>query len=64
MTGGYTAHAKSEICVRRGGMGEETCGDADEMTRIYPGDVVRIPESPFWTVIGVVSPLSGFAYLH
>jgi polysaccharide export outer membrane protein len=64
MAGGYTPHARSEICIRRGGIGEEDCGEADETTRIQPGDVVRIPESPFWTAISVLSPLSGFAYLH
>ena len=64
MAGGYTAHARDEICIRHGGVGEEDCEDASEVTRIQPGDVVRIPISPFWAAISVISPLSGFAYLH
>jgi protein involved in polysaccharide export with SLBB domain len=62
LAGGYTPHAKSEICIRRNGSGDETCSDADDVTKIYPGDVVRIPENPFWTVMSIVSPLAGFGY--
>jgi polysaccharide export outer membrane protein len=64
MAGGYTAHARDEICIRHGGIGDEDCGDATEATKLQPGDVVRIPESPFWAAIAVISPLSGFAYLR
>jgi protein involved in polysaccharide export with SLBB domain len=64
MAGGYTDRAvESTVCVRRNGDTKEVCMDADETTKIHPGDVVRIRENPFWAVISVVSPLAGLALL-
>jgi polysaccharide export outer membrane protein len=65
MAGGYTDHAvESSVCIRRNGDTREACVDADETTKIHPGDVVRVPESAFWTVVSVISPLTGLAYLR
>jgi protein involved in polysaccharide export with SLBB domain len=64
LAGGYTNRAvEGSVCVRRNGDTAETCLTADETTRINPGDVVRVPESVFWTVMSVVSPLAGIALL-
>ncbi|HXL98687.1 MAG TPA: polysaccharide biosynthesis/export family protein [Rhizomicrobium sp.] len=65
LAGGYTERAiESSVCVRRNGDTKEACVDADETLKIYPGDVVRIPVSPFWSVMSIVSPLAGIALLH
>ncbi len=64
MAGGYTDRAiQDTVCVRRNGDTKEACIDADETTKIYPGDVVRIRENPFWAAISVISPLAGLALL-
>jgi protein involved in polysaccharide export with SLBB domain len=64
LAGGYTNQAvEDSVCVRRNGGTKEECIVADETTKIQPGDVIRIPESVFWSVMSVVSPLVGFAYL-
>src|SRR6202012_4709310 len=56
MAGGYTDHAvDSSVFIRRNGDTEEKCGDADETTKIYPGDVVRVPESTFWQAVSIIS---------
>jgi protein involved in polysaccharide export with SLBB domain len=63
LAGGYTTRAKeSTIYIRRNGRTNEEEVAADQMTRILPGDVVRIPISPFWAVMSVVSPLASAAY--
>jgi polysaccharide export outer membrane protein len=63
LAGGYTNRAnEGPIYVRRNGSVREEKLDADQMTRIYPGDVIRVPISPFWAVMSVVSPLAGAAY--
>jgi len=64
LAGGYTNQAtEGSVCVRRNGGTKEECLDADETAKIYPGDVVRVPESVFWSVMSVISPLSGVALL-
>jgi protein involved in polysaccharide export with SLBB domain len=63
LAGGYTTRAReSTIYIRRNGNTREEEVPADQMTRILPGDVVRIPVSPFWAVMSVVSPLASAAY--
>ena len=63
LAGGYTIHAnEGPIYVRRNGSVREEKLEADQMTRIYPGDVIRVPISPFWAVMSVISPLAGAAY--
>jgi polysaccharide export outer membrane protein len=63
LAGGYTTHAhEGPIYIRRNGNVREEELEADQMTRIYPGDVIRVPISPFWAVMSVISPLAGAAY--
>jgi polysaccharide export outer membrane protein len=67
LAGGYTDSAnESTIYVRANGDTVEHAVAADATTRIEPGDVVRVPESPFWSVMRVFSPMAGalapFAY--
>ena len=65
LAGGHTVRAReSTIYIRRNGSAKEEELPADQMTRIYPGDVVRIPESAFWTVMSVAGPLAGVASLR
>ena len=64
LAGGYTNQAvEGSVCVRRNGGMKEECLEADETTKIYPGDVIRVPESAFWSVMSVLGPLSGVALL-
>ncbi|HTQ13611.1 MAG TPA: polysaccharide biosynthesis/export family protein [Rhizomicrobium sp.] len=64
LAGGYTGRAiESSVCIRRSGETEEQCVDTDETTKIHPGDIVRVPLSPFWAAMSVISPLTGLAYL-
>ena len=48
LAGGYTYRAnESNVYVRRKGAGEEQRAPADQTTKIYPGDIVRIAERFF-----------------
>jgi protein involved in polysaccharide export with SLBB domain len=48
LAGGYTYRAdRSDIRVRRNGSSEEDGKDINSETKIYPGDVIRIPERIF-----------------
>jgi polysaccharide export outer membrane protein len=63
LAGGYTQRSKENtIYIRRNGSPTEEEVAADQMTRIYPGDVIRVPIAPFWAVMSVVSPLASAAY--
>jgi protein involved in polysaccharide export with SLBB domain len=66
LAGGYTPKAnESVIYIRRNGSSREEKVPADQMTRIWPGDVVRAPITLFWSVMSVAGPLAGtaaFAY--
>lgn len=63
LAGGYTQRSQeSTIYIRRNGSPDEEAVAADQMTRIYPGDVIRVPLAPFWAVMSVVSPLASAAY--
>jgi len=60
LAGGFTEHANEDtIYIRRNGSSREETVPADQMTRIWPGDVIRIPMSTFWSVMSVLSPVSG-----
>jgi polysaccharide export outer membrane protein len=60
LAGGYTLHADDgTIYVRRNGSTKEESLTADQMTRIYPGDIIRVAPSVFWSVVSVVAPVSG-----
>jgi protein involved in polysaccharide export with SLBB domain len=64
LAGGFTEKAtESTLYVRHEGETEEHEITVDEMTRIEPGDVVRVPETTFWRVVDVLSPLTGFGYV-
>jgi polysaccharide export outer membrane protein len=66
LAGGYTPKAnESVIYIRRNGSSREEKVPADQMTRIWPGDVVRVPITLFWSFMSVAGPLAGaatFAY--
>lgn len=60
--GGYTPHAaEGVIYVRHEGEVKETRELASESTAIRPGDVVRVSESGFWSVMDILSPVTGLA---
>jgi len=62
LAGGYSPRANEDVIyIRRNGSTKEEKVPADQMTRIWPGDVVRIPISFFWTVMSVAGPLTGAA---
>jgi polysaccharide export outer membrane protein len=59
VAGGYTLKASdSWIYVRRDGLKDEVRLPADATTKIYPGDVVRVPQTMFWAAITFAGPLS------
>jgi protein involved in polysaccharide export with SLBB domain len=59
LAGGYTGQASdSSIYVRRNGSSDEEKLPADDTTPIYPGDVVRVPRTLFWSAINFAGPLS------
>ncbi|MGN6514573.1 MAG: polysaccharide biosynthesis/export family protein [Rhizomicrobium sp.] len=63
LAGGYTDKAvEGGVYIRRNGDAKETYYDADGLVPIYPGDVVRVPASPFWTAISVMGPVAGLLY--
>lgn len=60
LAGGFTPRAdESDVYVRHQGETREQRMAADATTEIRPGDVVRVSESGFWTVMGVLSPVTG-----
>jgi polysaccharide export outer membrane protein len=62
LAGGFTLQAKdSVVYVRHEGSTAEHRMPADESTIIRPGDVVRVEMTPFWDVMSLISPLTGFA---
>ena len=64
LAGGFTEKATSStIYVRHEGEAEEREITVDAMTRIEPGDVVRVPETTFWRVVDVLAPLTGFGFV-
>jgi polysaccharide export outer membrane protein len=64
LAGGFTEKAvETTLYVRHEGETEEHEITVNEMTRIEPGDVLRVPETTFWRVVDVLSPLTGFGYV-
>lgn len=68
LAGGYTDRAvQSSIYIRHQGETKEHEYPADESTRIYPGDVVRVSRSTYWTIMTflspIISPFATVAYL-
>ena len=59
LAGGYTTQADDDdVYVRRNGTAREQEVAADQTTRIYPGDVVRVSQTTFWKVVTVLSPVA------
>ena len=57
--GGFLDTAKqSAVFVRHEGSTVEAEVPADQMTRIWPGDVVRVKTTAFWDVMAVFAPLA------
>jgi polysaccharide export outer membrane protein len=64
LAGGFTQKAVEDVLyIRRNGSTREEKVPADQMTRILPGDVVRVPITFFWSAMSVVSPLAAPAAL-
>jgi protein involved in polysaccharide export with SLBB domain len=58
LAGGFTDRAvESNFWVRRQGEAKERRLPIDETTRIYPGDVVRVERSTYWSIMTLLSPL-------
>lgn len=48
LAGGFTVRADdSEVYIRRNGADKEKQYPADETTKVYPGDIIRVPERFF-----------------
>lgn len=64
LAGGFTQKADEDVIyIRRNGSIKEEKVPADQMTRILPGDVVRVPITFFWSAMSVVGPLAAPAAL-
>jgi polysaccharide export outer membrane protein len=62
LAGGFTDKAiQSTLYVRHEGQTTEQAVRADQLTRIMPGDVVRVKTSLFWDAMDLISPISGAA---
>lgn len=60
LAGGFTPRAQeSTLYVRRKGALRERPITADAITKIEPGDVVRVSETGFWSVMDVLQPVTG-----
>ena len=60
LAGGFTPRAReSTLYVRRKGALREQPMRADGVTKIEPGDVVRVSETGFWSVMDVLQPVTG-----
>ena len=58
--GGFTDQAvSSTVYVRHEGSTREEELPASQLTRIWPGDVVRVKTTLFWDAMSVFSPLAG-----
>lgn len=57
--GGFTPRAdEDDVYIRHEGQAKEVDMPADASTEIKPGDVVRVSESGFWSVVGVLQPVT------
>jgi polysaccharide export outer membrane protein len=60
MGGGFTDKARdSVIYVRHEGSTHEDEMTASQVTRIYPGDVVRVKTTLFWDAMDAFAPIAG-----
>jgi protein involved in polysaccharide export with SLBB domain len=59
LAGGYTVKAvNSWVYIRHAHETLERRVPADETTKVEPGDVLRIPDTAFWSVMEVLTPLT------
>jgi protein involved in polysaccharide export with SLBB domain len=59
LAGGYTIKAvDSWVYIRHANETVERRVPADETTKVEPGDVLRVPDTAFWSVMDVLSPLT------
>jgi protein involved in polysaccharide export with SLBB domain len=59
LAGGYTVKAvNSWVYLRHAHETAERRVPADETTKIEPGDVLRIPDTAFWSVMEILSPIT------
>jgi protein involved in polysaccharide export with SLBB domain len=59
LAGGYTVKAiTSWVYLRHEHQTAELRVPADDTTKVRPGDVLRIPDTAFWSVIDVINPLA------
>jgi polysaccharide export outer membrane protein len=59
LAGGYTPKAvESSIYVRHESEAQEHEIALNQMTKLYPGDVVRVPETTFWSSADILSPIT------
>jgi protein involved in polysaccharide export with SLBB domain len=59
VAGGYTPQAADTyVYVRRLGEAKETRMAIDQTAQIHPGDVVRVDQTGFWTLMSVASPIT------
>jgi polysaccharide export outer membrane protein len=59
LAGGYTSKAvESAVYVRHESETQEHRVVIDQLTKLRPGDVVRVPETAFWRTADVISPVT------
>lgn len=68
LAGGFTDRAvESSLLIRRLGDKTEREFEFDDTTRIYPGDVIRVERTTYWSIMTLlaplISPFSAVAYL-
>lgn len=62
--GGFTEQARqSTVYVRHEGSTVEEAMPASQVTRVWPGDVIRVKNTLFWDAMGIFTPLAGPAAL-
>ncbi len=58
LAGGFTDRAvESTIWIRRLGDRREHEFKVDETTRVYPGDVIRVERTTYWSIMTLLAPL-------
>jgi polysaccharide export outer membrane protein len=62
LAGGYTQKAiEGHVYLRKNGTAKEEKVNADAVTEVDPGDIVRVDSNPLWDIISIVGPLAPFA---
>ena len=62
LAGGFTEHAvESVVHIRHEGESKEHTVAPDEAVKIRPGDVIRVDQTLFWDVAGLLAPTTAAA---